>query len=278
MRIIIKRPELGFMPTIIMAMIVTADIMTGGINLFAQTVDCRSSQDCFNKGHETDMRELKITYFTRAIEEWKVGDGYENLATIYDNRGNASRDLKQYEKAIADYTKAIELYPKGVLAYSLRGILYGQLGKYNKAIEDFDRVIELNPKFAVAYKGRGSVYLILGRVKKGKADLQKAAAEYSMQINSRAATAGYYSARGWTYLWLGKCESAKSDFEKGIERDEKNPALYDALGVYWWACRKNKKDSLKWFEKSFQRGFDRWEEYYQETSDGHFLRGLNDSL
>ena len=43
-------------------------------------------------------------------------------ADAYNNRGNAYVDLKQYDKAIADYTEAIRLKPDYAGAYYNRGL------------------------------------------------------------------------------------------------------------------------------------------------------------
>ena len=61
----------------------------------------------------------------------------------------------EYEKAIEDYNKAIELDPNLAGVYYNRGNAYFYLKQYEKAIEDFDKAIELNPNNAYAYNNRG---------------------------------------------------------------------------------------------------------------------------
>jgi PGF-CTERM protein len=78
----------------------------------------------------------------------------QNYTEAYNNRGAAYYDLKQYERAIEDYSKAIELNPNYVGAYINRGVTYYDLKQYERAIEDFDKAIELNPNLAEAYDYR----------------------------------------------------------------------------------------------------------------------------
>ncbi|HNL07133.1 MAG TPA: tetratricopeptide repeat protein [Chitinophagales bacterium] len=64
---------------------------------------------------KADFRK-SVAYFTKVIKR-KKGD-----ALTYNNRGNAYRNLEQYDKAIADYNKAIALNPNDVNAYNNRRI------------------------------------------------------------------------------------------------------------------------------------------------------------
>ena len=64
-----------------------------------------------------------------------------------------------YEKAIADYTKAIELRPDYASAYYNRGKVFLGLKNYEKAIADYTKAIELRPDDASAYDNRGKVFL-----------------------------------------------------------------------------------------------------------------------
>lgn len=67
------------------------------------------------------------------------------IVGTYFRRGNVCENLEEYEKAISDYTKAIEILPKNSYAYFLRGHLYYRLKEYSKAIFDFTMSIEYNP-------------------------------------------------------------------------------------------------------------------------------------
>ena len=43
-------------------------------------------------------------------------------------------------------------------AYNNRGIAYDEKGEFDKAIEDYKKAIELNPEYADAYNNRGLAY------------------------------------------------------------------------------------------------------------------------
>ena len=49
----------------------------------------------------------------------------------------------EYEIAIQEFGKAIEIYPAYVQAYGTRGFTYSYMGQYQRAIEDYDKAIEL---------------------------------------------------------------------------------------------------------------------------------------
>lgn len=59
-------------------------------------------------------------------------------------RGNALMYLKEYQKAIADYTKAIELHPKMAGVYQSRAIAYEAIGEMAKAAADRKKYAELS--------------------------------------------------------------------------------------------------------------------------------------
>ena len=69
-------------------------------------------------------------------------------AEAYYNRGNAYEKKGQYDKAISDYSKAIEINPKYAKAYNNRGIAHAIRGQYEKTISDYNKAIEINPRYA----------------------------------------------------------------------------------------------------------------------------------
>ena len=60
------------------------------------------------------------------------------------------------------------------MAYNNRGDAYGYLGEYQTAIADFNKAIELDPDFADAYYNRGDAYYSLYQDAEADADFAKA--------------------------------------------------------------------------------------------------------
>jgi Flp pilus assembly protein TadD len=58
--------------------------------------------------------------------------------------------------------------------YNLRGIAYHYLENYEKAMDDLQKALELDPNYAWAYCNRGFVYESLGDLEQAKADYEKA--------------------------------------------------------------------------------------------------------
>jgi tetratricopeptide (TPR) repeat protein len=80
---------------------------------------------------------------------------YGQTAEEYYNIANNKSDSKDYQGAIENYTKAIELNPNYSEAYVNRGDTKTKIQDYQGAIADFSKAIELNPKNSDAYYNRG---------------------------------------------------------------------------------------------------------------------------
>jgi tetratricopeptide (TPR) repeat protein len=80
------------------------------------------------------------------------------LLYAYNNRGIARLDGGEFDKAIADLSKAVEIDPKFAAAYYNRGRAYNGKVDADPAIADFDKAIELAPRFAAAYFNRARAY------------------------------------------------------------------------------------------------------------------------
>jgi tetratricopeptide (TPR) repeat protein len=83
-------------------------------------------------------------------------------AEFYLKRGENFSGVHQYDRAIADYTTAIQLKPDYAEAYNDRGFAYYLKGDAERAIADYTRAIELRPNYPKAYNSRGVVYMAHG--------------------------------------------------------------------------------------------------------------------
>ena len=83
-------------------------------------------------------------------------------AEFYLQRGEDYAGARQYDRAIADYTTAIELKPPYAEAYNDRGFAYYLKGDFERAITDYSRAIELRPNYPKAYNSRGVAYMAGG--------------------------------------------------------------------------------------------------------------------
>ena len=68
------------------------------------------------------------------------------LAKTYYNRATVYRAKGEIERAIADYSKAIEIDPQHSNAYFGRGSAFEAKGDYDRAIADFTKAIEISPE------------------------------------------------------------------------------------------------------------------------------------
>jgi tetratricopeptide (TPR) repeat protein len=97
-----------------------------------------------------------------------------NYKWTYLTRGYAYVRLKQYDRALADFTEAIRLDEKWIDAYVYRGSVRSEfLKQYDKAVADFDAALRIDPKSAEAYFGRATALRSAGRLREAVADLDR---------------------------------------------------------------------------------------------------------
>ena len=90
--------------------------------------------------------DLAISDYTRAIEL------DPNDARSYGNRG-LSYTIKadpEYEKALVDFGKALELSPDLMEVYICRAILYAGFGDCVSALRDYDIALKIEPRVVEA--------------------------------------------------------------------------------------------------------------------------------
>ena len=180
----------------------------------------KNAWEAFLRNYKTDnpysnkdeQLRQRATQRLKALSEEKPRAEMDANAFIY--RGASYDDKGLYDKAISDYTRAIEIDPKNVLAYYNRGFSYNNKGLYDKAISDYTRAIEINPKFVEAFINRGLGYNNKGLYDKAISDLTRA-----IEINPKQVDA--FINRGASYNHKGLYDKAISDLTRAIEINPK---------------------------------------------------------
>lgn len=82
--------------------------------------------------------------------------------------------MKEAEKAVADYAKALELNPKDAVAHNNRGLVYHEQGELDKALADYSMAITLDPSNPTFYENRALVLVAKGLGPKAVEDYRHA--------------------------------------------------------------------------------------------------------
>jgi len=146
---------------------------------------------------------------TDAFIEEDVNKTYNQ--DLYIWRGNTWYNKKEYDKAIVDYNKVLNLNSDSAAALYNRGFAWIAKKEYNKALKDYDKVITLYPDdYAIVYLNRAAIR----RINK---EYDEAIKDYDEAIRIAPDYANAYYNRGLSEKEKnGNIEKSKSDFEQYI--------------------------------------------------------------
>lgn len=179
-----------------------------------------------------------VTNYFRALDAFNRGRYITR--TLYLSPMQTGMTDEEYDalfKLAESYTSVISASGKNVRPADLlaRGIAYSMLKNYQAAIEDFDRIIELNPEFSIAYMARGVARYEEARLledqRMAMQGIAMAAADFdaATRLDSRIIHAwfnkGYILYNQRDYAQAAQC------FTKAIELDPEFGAAYYNRGL-----------------------------------------------
>jgi tetratricopeptide (TPR) repeat protein len=136
---------------------------------FAAKYDTLDDRVFFNLG---DLF-LSSGNFNEAIINYTKAINLNEASTeSYNNRGIARLNLLDCNGAINDFKKVLAINPKHAQAYINMGLAYGQLNQFDNAIDCFTNAINISGNIPQAYYGRGMA-------KQGKNDLAGACSDWN---------------------------------------------------------------------------------------------------
>lgn len=181
---------------------------------------------------------------TRHAEEAAqlIHDLNPQTAGEYLQRGELYQRSEDYERALADYGKALELDPEFSGAYAVRGKMYLSLGEYDKAFPDLSRLVN-----SELYNEYWLGLLIDTHVNLNQHE--EALAELKKRITADPGNAALYRTRAGLYLKLEQVKKALTDYDKAVEVAPDDVDNYTTLfGFFMWGNSGPTRDSSRAFE------------------------------
>jgi tetratricopeptide (TPR) repeat protein len=152
---------------------------------------------------------------------------FPQVSIAYRNLGAAYGVKEDFEAALKNFTRAIELNPVDPLSFYNRGIIYGKSGLHDKAIDDLQEAIRLDPLSAKFYNNLGVAYGISG-------NFQEAITSFDRAVELDPSFGNAYFHRGVTYIRLGFNENAFKDFRSAAQLGDAGAQNYlQTRGMRW---------------------------------------------
>jgi tetratricopeptide (TPR) repeat protein len=174
---------------------------------YGQTFN-RNAKDFFFRGNDKFSGkdyQGAIEDFTRAIE---IDPGFKQA---YENRGVAKFRLDDQTGAIADYSRALEIDPQDYSTYGRRGVARFNIQDYRGTIDDITKALE-GPKINTWY------YNIRGRARYHMGDFNGAITDFNKVImtfgSGKTWKSNAYYWRGLSEIGLGQNENGCLDLKK----------------------------------------------------------------
>jgi tetratricopeptide (TPR) repeat protein len=157
--------------------------------------------------------------YAGAFKVLLVGENFSSIITgSMAGRPLSPAQRRVFGRVIADYSRAIRLYPNAPVAYMERGVMFDNIGEHDKAIADCSQAIRIDPYYAMAYYSRGNAY-------RHKGDKDKAIADLTQAIRLDPNFANAYTNRGVVYGNKKDYDRAIADYNQAIRI---NPDYADA--------------------------------------------------
>jgi tetratricopeptide (TPR) repeat protein len=156
----------------------------------------------------------------RCIESYKPLEAMlpPSTADIFANV-QQKIDKSEYINALIDLNWMLQIEPKNVKAFCLRGLTLGKLGDPEAAIKDLNQATFLEPQNIEVRISRGRIRLEIG-------DAQGAIADFNELLREYPSMAEIYSYRAKAHLKLKDYRTAIEDFSRSLSLNNKSPQLY----------------------------------------------------
>ncbi len=213
-----------------------------------------NSPSCYEQGvNSVNRRE-----WDKAIKEFSEAiDLNPTNGLAFDYRGCAYFMKGDFDRAISDCEQAIRINSTDVDAAFNLASVYRAKGEFDKSIRSWDEYMRLNPTNHVAYKNRASAYNATGRYDEAIKDWNE-----GLRLNPNDSTA--LAMRGIAYFKTSQFDKADRDAIEAVRLSPTNGAALNSLAWFRATCPvasfRNGKEAVETATKACEFAkWTRWE-------------------
>ncbi len=173
----------------------------------------------FDKAIQLNPKDAKA-FCKRGLAKARMPDNFDSSTYDFNEMSNlkqgyvlfrskANTDRDDYDGALTDFNKAIQLNPNYPEAFKNRAYMKMVKLDFDSALTDFNKAIELHPAYAEAFYGRGHANL-------AKGDSERAIADYTKAIEIKPDYADAFTFRGFAKSSKGDYDGAIADLTEAI--------------------------------------------------------------
>ena len=123
-----------------------------------------------NNNKRLDQLEKKLSQLKKEFNlSEEITEEDIKTANEWKEKGNSLVKEKKYKEALDCYSKAIEYNPKEPILYSNRSAMHSNLSEFELALKDAEKAMELKPDYIKSYLRKGKALEGLNRKKEALA-------------------------------------------------------------------------------------------------------------
>ncbi|QHQ37022.1 tetratricopeptide repeat protein [Algicella marina] len=187
---------------------------------------------------DSDRADLAIEVLSKLARE------EPDELTVITALGDLQRTSENFEAAAEAYTTAINLLediaPSHWVVFYSRGISFERSGEWDKAEADFRKALELQPDQPLVLNYLGYSLVELPR------DLEEAQAMIEKAVEQRPDDGYITDSLGWVLYRVGKFEEAVPHMERAVELEPVDPIINDHLGDVLWKVGRKLEAEFQW--------------------------------
>ena len=168
---------------------------------------------------------------SEAMQKAKAA-GESNASLIHISQAMMNRARGQYDAAITESRKAINLDAKNPLAYVTLGMAYFGKKDYEKAIEYLKKAIEVEPEYAHGHTALGANYLVQNKIREAFVEYKQATEIDPKDSRPHIGFGTIYTSMGMYYNAVNEYKTVLSLKPSFLEARVYLSALYLQLGKY----------------------------------------------